>query len=101
MNKVLTTLALTAITLTGVSPSYALNINTMEIGGAENLAQSFVGSGITISNVKYTGKNTATGYFTNGIEAGIGIDKGIVLTSGSAASLGGNTNNADDTTTIV
>lgn len=54
---------------------------------ADNLAQSLVGSGVTISNVSYTGSTAASGYFTGGNSSGLGIDKGIVLTSGLASNI--------------
>lgn len=52
---------------------------------AEVLANNIAGSGLTISNVTYTGALSASGIFTNAGSA-IGIDSGVLLTSGSAAS---------------
>ena len=98
MKKTFTTLALSTITLLAASQAYALTITGMDSSG--NLAQSLVGSGITISNVQYKGASTASGYFTNGTESGIGIESGIVLTTGSALSLNGITNKAGNTTTV-
>jgi hypothetical protein len=46
----------------------AMTITAMDSG--QNLAQSLVGSGVTISNVIYTGANMASGYFTGGTAAG-------------------------------
>jgi hypothetical protein len=50
----------------------------------QTLADSLLspGSGITITNVTYSGANGATGSFSGG-SAIIGIDSGVVLTSGS------------------
>lgn len=48
------------------------------------LANTILGSGISISNVNYNGANGASGTFTNGNSAGISIDKGIVLSTGQA-----------------
>ena len=79
----------------------ATNVMAMSITGmdtAENLAQSIVGSGVTISNVSYTGTTAASGYFTGGTAAGIGIESGIVLTSGYASNLNGTSNTADNIT---
>jgi hypothetical protein len=74
----------------------ALNITSMD--NAENLAQAMLGTGITISNVSYTGANAASGYFTGGTAAGIGMESGIVLTSGFASNLQGTSNTADGIT---
>ncbi|MCJ7604124.1 MAG: PEP-CTERM sorting domain-containing protein [Desulfobulbaceae bacterium] len=67
---------------------------------AANLAQNLVGSGVTISNVSYTGVNVASGYFSGGTAAGLGFDKGIVLTSGYASNLNGTSNTSDGITGI-
>ncbi len=75
------------------SNAFALTITAFD--SANNIAQSLVGSGIVISNINYTGATAATGYFTGGIAAGIGIDDGIVLTSGFASNLDGTTNTSD------
>ncbi len=97
MRKTFTTLILGAISLVVASQVHALNITAMDSAG--NLTHSLLGSGISISNIQYNGANNASGYFTNGYESGIGIDSGIVLTTGSAANLNGTSNTADDTTT--
>ncbi len=80
----------------GISaPAFAISITAMDSGA--NMAQSLVGSGVTISNVTYTGDNAQSGYFKGGIAAGIGIEEGIVLTSGEASNIDGTANTADDT----
>jgi gliding motility-associated-like protein len=56
---------------------------------AQALAQRLVGDGVTISNVSFTGNQLMASFFLN--RAGrtqIGIDSGIVLTSGSAKTTG-------------
>lgn len=67
-------------------------------GDASILANNILGSGITISNITYTGGANASGTFTNGLSSGIGIASGIILTTGSAADAVG-PNSADNTTT--
>ena len=74
-------------------PAFSMTITPM--GDATTFAQSLVGSGVTISNVIYTGAAVASGYFTGGSAAGIGIDTGIVLTSGYASYLNGTSNTSD------
>lgn len=83
-------LLLFAVAMIYTSPAFAMTITSMDT--AENMVQSIGGSGVTISNVAYTGANAASGYFTGGVAAGIGIESGIVLTSGFAANLNGTTN---------
>jgi gliding motility-associated-like protein len=51
---------------------------------AVQLAQKLVGPGVTISNVSFTGDLLMTGLFNNIGGTNIGIDSGIVLTSGRA-----------------
>lgn len=75
--------------------SYAITISAMD--SPEGLAQSLVGPGITISNVTYTGANWAAGYFSDG--SVIGIDSGIVLTTGSIWNIEGTSNTSDEKST--
>jgi hypothetical protein len=65
------------------APAQALNITTT--GDPNTLVNEILGTGITISNVTYNGSPAAAGTFSNGLSSGIGIDKGIILTSGNAA----------------
>ena len=90
----LTTLAIFAA-FTMASTASALTITAMDT--ATNMAQALAGTGVTISNVSYTGANSASGYFTGGTAAGLGIDSGIVLTTGSASNLNGTTNSSTGT----
>ena len=78
------------------APAFAMTITAMDT--AENLAQTLVGPGITISNVTYIGATGVSGYFTGGTAAGIGIESGIVLTSGYASNLNGTSNTSDGIT---
>ncbi len=66
-----------------VSPAMALTVNVTNDGNA--LAQEILGSGITISNVVYAGASVASGTFTGGVGSGIGMESGIILTSGDAS----------------
>lgn len=47
------------------------------------LISDFVQSGVTISNVQFTGDTSSLGLFTNGNTTNLGLDKGIILTTGS------------------
>lgn len=53
---------------------------------ALSLAQRLVGEGVSISNVTFTGRFEMVGFFNNTGGTNIGIDSGIVLTSGRAKS---------------
>ncbi len=53
---------------------------------AQQMAQSLVGSGVTISNVTYSTSNQSSGTFTGGTPT-IGFDAGVVLSTGSAAAM--------------
>ena len=55
---------------------------------ATQLAQSLAGTGVTISNVTYTGANRAAGSFTGGT-ASIGFDSGTILDSGNVQTKAG------------
>lgn len=72
------------------APAHAINITTNSDGN--QLVNNILGSGITVSNVKYNGAAGASGTFTGGLSSGIGIDKGIILTTGSASLAAGPNN---------
>jgi len=74
--------------------AYALSVTTT--GNGNTLANTILdpSSGITISNVVYNGANTpASGTFTGGAGS-IGINSGVIMTSGDAAGAPG-PNNSD------
>lgn len=51
---------------------------------AEQLVDSLlVGSGVSVSNISYTGHRISIGSFSNGNSTNIGIDNGILITTGS------------------
>ncbi len=79
-----------------VSGTQAMTITPFDT--AADFAAALVGAGITISNVTYTGATAASGYFSGGVAAGIGMESGIVLTSGFASNLHGTTNTMPDIT---
>lgn len=64
---------------------------------AAQLAQTFVGPGVTISNVQYTGAPVAAGTFSGGVADGLGIASGVILSTGNVASAAGP--NIDDAVT--
>lgn len=85
--------------------AFALDISPLNGHTPYELAQNIVGSGITISNVSFTGAHDApsgayssAGFFSDGFASGIGIDSGIVLTSGYAMNIDGTSNTSDGIT---
>lgn len=86
------------VSLTGTTVVEAISITPTNDGNA--LVNEILGSGITVlpGSISYTGATGASGIFTNGLSSGIGIDKGIILTTGSAVNaIGPNTEDAKTT----
>jgi len=90
------TLAISVCAVMASTSASALVVNTTNDGTL--LANTILGSGISISGVSYNGAAGASGTFSDGLSSGIGIGSGIILTSGSAASAVG-PNSSDGTTT--
>jgi hypothetical protein len=51
---------------------------------AGSLVNNILGSGVSASNISLTGAEGAFGTFTGGIDAGINIESGIILSTGTA-----------------
>ena len=67
-----------------------MTIRILSSNDGQVLANTIAGANIDISNVTYNGADVASGTFTDGFSAGIGIDEGIILTTGNANSAIGN-----------
>jgi hypothetical protein len=52
------------------------------------LVDSFISSGVSVSNVSYTGHTSACGYFSNGNSTNLGANSGVVLSTGFVADIG-------------
>lgn len=52
-----------------------------------------LGNGVLVSNITYTGDDTAVGFF-NGIKSNIGMDSGVLLTTGTVTNAPGPNNNS-------
>ncbi len=63
--------------------SQLIVVDTFNNSNINNLAQSLVGAGVSIFNVQYQCSNSGLGIF-NGVSSNIGLNEGIVLTSGNA-----------------
>lgn len=94
MTKKLGLASAIALLIFGLLAGNAVAINFSPTADGNTLVNTIVGGGITTSNITYNGALSASGTFINGLSSGIGIDEGIVLTSGDA-SLIDNTNNSD------
>jgi hypothetical protein len=91
---------LTALLLTLVfsSVSYAELMSITPMDSPKNLASTLVGDGIEITSVSYKGSTSSAGYFSGGKSTGIGLESGIVLTTGNVmnaekANISGSTGN--------
>lgn len=64
--------------------------------GAQQLVETLTGPGININSIEFTGsiEGYQSGFFFHGMEAGLGIDEGIILSTGSVYNAQGpNTSN--------
>lgn len=80
MKKIYTLLFLLAF---GITCSYAQLIINPSDSNPENLVNNFILSGVSASNIVYTGAPNALGSFSNGNTTNLGINNGIILTTGS------------------
>ena len=55
----------------------------------EEIVNLLVGTGITFSNVQITGSNQAIGSFSGGISEGLGLESGVIMSSGNIADAAG------------
>lgn len=84
-----------AVALCAQTSASAISVSPSGDAGA--LTGTILGPGITLVGAPtYTGAASASGTFTGGLASGIGIDSGIILTTGDA-SLAEGPNSADDT----
>lgn len=88
-------LATVMMGLISLTPAFGSITVTSTVSGGDGspLVAEILGVGISASNISYTGANIAAGTFTGGVSAGIGIESGIILTSGSALLAQGSNDN--------
>lgn len=58
----------------------------------ELLVNNIVGDGVQVANIQFQGADSAKGVFNNGITTNLGIESGIILSSGRAPDLQGPNN---------
>lgn len=81
------------------SSSLAVAVQDLNSGlTAQDLAQALVGPGIAVTNATFTGDLSAGGLFSNGVADGLGIESGVILSSGAISNAVG-PNDSDNTTT--
>jgi hypothetical protein len=99
INKLLESSGVTCASLIlAAGTASAMTIVPTNDGNA--LVNNILGPGINIipGSISYTGAPAASGIFTDGLSAGLGIDRGIILTTGSAVNaLGPNNTTAKET----
>ena len=72
------------IQLEQLEPRVLLSLSVTDLSSltAHQLAQSLVGTGVTISNASFTGADVAAGSFDGGLSEGLGIASGVILSTG-------------------
>ena len=65
---------------------------------AAELVEILLGEGVSFSNATFTGNEASAGQFTDGIARGIGIEQGVILSTGNIFDAEG-PNELDETTT--
>ncbi len=93
-----TTLITTLLSTTCFMNSANAGLVVSQNGDANTLVNNILGSGVSASNLSITGSQNAFGTFTGGVSAGIGIESGIMLSTGNVTDAAG-PNSSDSTTT--
>ncbi len=87
-------LGILVVMLLVVTRAYALTVGS--VTGASDLVNTIIDPAtVTVSNISFTGTLDAVGIFSDGLSSGLGIDQGIILTTGSAAGAVGPNNEED------
>ncbi len=99
MRRNLTTWMVLAVVMLSVGISARGGVNVVTSSDPDALVNDILGSGVTVvpGTTSYVGAANAAGFFGNGVASGIGIESGIILTSGDA-SLAQGANDSDNTT---
>jgi hypothetical protein len=91
----------TAFALFSPSAGASVGLETWQLSAAltpSDLVADLIGSGVTASNVTFAGSNRAAGRFAGGADS-IGIDRGVILSSGDIANVIG-PNRSDGITAV-
>jgi hypothetical protein len=85
----------------GAGASSGQIVKDLSTTTATGLAQSLVGSGLTVSNVTFTGDKQAAGTFEMPAAATVGFARGVVLSSGRVADVAGPNDDGDWSTDLA
>lgn len=80
-----------------VASNQASAVTVTTSSDSNALVNSILGSGVSVSNVTYSGGINASGFFTDGLSSGLGFESGILLTSGNASNAEGPNNSEAST----
>jgi gliding motility-associated-like protein len=88
-------ISLTLVLSFGISAKAQLTVsNAAPYNSVSYLVKSILlGNGVSVSNITYKGDDTAVGFF-NGIKSSIGLDSGVLMTSGTITNAPGPNNTA-------
>ncbi|WP_448547172.1 choice-of-anchor L domain-containing protein [Thalassotalea fusca] len=90
--------ALTASLILSASTFANAGLVVTQNNNVNDLVDTILGGGIASTNLNSTGASNAFGTFTGGISAGIGIESGIMLSTGNVTdAVGPNTSNSTTT----
>ena len=81
-------------TRTAGSPQTGADNFTVTVtGDSDALAELLLGEGVTISDTELTGTENSVGTFEGGVAAGLGIESGVIITTGNATDAEGPNSN--------
>lgn len=86
---------LNAFLALGVVSGSAQAFSLSATNDANTLVNSILGSGITVLNASYTGTSDSSAVFTGGASTGIGINSGVILSTGRATDAAGPGDSSD------
>jgi gliding motility-associated-like protein len=100
MNRTISPTQRLFLTVCAVALSFSAHSQALQVTPAnvapftpQNLISNvFLGDGVEVTNITYGGVSSAIGYFTGGTQS-IGIERGIVMTTGLASSVPNNGSN--------
>ncbi|MBF2057227.1 MAG: choice-of-anchor L domain-containing protein [Cyanobacterium sp. T60_A2020_053] len=78
------------------------NLTVTASNDAQQLADAIVGEGVDVTEAKFTGADTSAGSFSGGSGVGLGIDTGIILSTGNVNdAVGANTEGGKTTDNLT
>ena len=90
-NRIFSKISILVLTLCSFSAIHAqisITASNAALDPQALIETFFLGEGVEVTNINYTGDNNAVGFFTDGLNE-IGIDRGIVMGSGNVVNAAG------------